>query len=412
MIEQNGKVFEVSEITSRVKAVIEGYFDEPVSVRGEISNFTHHSSGHLYFSLKDDAAVLRCVCFKGVASRLRFEPDGGMKVVCGGDLTVYERSGQYQMLVKTMAPLGAGDLALALENLKRKLAEEGLFDEERKRSLPRFPRRIGIITSATGAAFRDIKNVLSRRWPGITIVSRNTRVQGEGAAEDITTAIAEFNDADAADVLIVGRGGGSLEDLWAFNEEITVRAVADSRIPVVSAVGHEIDWALTDFAADLRAPTPSAAAELTVPDKVEISDNIANMLYTARILTETDLSGKRQEVESLVGSYAIRTLPRSIQERYQTVDDLTARGIAALRTSISLRKARLETDEGRLGALDPSATMRRGYTVAVGSDGTLLKSVKDTARGDELRLTLRDGKLKVGVEEIEEGGFFGEEKKG
>jgi exodeoxyribonuclease VII large subunit len=412
MYQQEDRVLEVSELTSRVKAVLEGYFDEPVSVRGEISNFTRHTSGHLYFSLKDDNAVLRCVCFKGAAVRLRFEPSDGIKVICSGDITVYERSGQYQLVVKTIAPLGAGDLALALEKLKKILSEEGLFDEEHKRPLPRFPRRIGVVTSATGAAFRDIKNVLSRRWPGITIVLRNTRVQGEGAAEDIAAAITEFDAADAADVLIVGRGGGSLEDLWAFNEEITVRAVADSRIPVVSAVGHEIDWTLTDFAADMRAPTPSAAAELAAPDKDEIRGDIANINYSMRILTENYLSDRRREVGSLVDSYAIRNLPRSIQERYQAVDDLSSRGEAALRTSTSLRKARLETNEGRLKALDPSATMRRGYAVAETGNGVLLKSIKDTACGDELGLIFRDGKLKVGVEEIEEESFFDEEETG
>jgi len=388
--------YTVSELTDEVRATLEGAFEGELAVRGEISNFKHHASRHMYFSLKDDAAVLRCVFFHPANTALRFAAEDGLEVVARGRLGVYPPQGSYQLYVSSLALRGEGGLMAALERLKKKLAAEGLFDEERKRPLPRFPRRVGVVTSASGAAFRDIKHVLSRRWPGITIILRPTRVQGEGAAADVAAAIADFDEAAVADVLIVGRGGGSLEDLWAFNEEVAVRAVAASRTPVISAVGHEVDWALTDFAADLRAPTPSAAAEIAVPLKEAVAAEVARMRQAAAEAAETRLLTMHENVVALKGSYGFRAVPRRIDERLQRVDETAARATRAARGALAgFRSYYAEAARG-FRALSPAATLARGYNVAT-RDGRAVKRAAEAGAGDDLTLHFADGRRAVKV---------------
>lgn len=403
------KTYTVSEITAEIRAVLEGHFQGPVAVQGEVSNYKRHTSGHLYFSLKDEDAVIRCVCFRGAANALSFEPTDGVSIVAYGDITVYARSGQYQLVVETIRLTGAGDLFQALEELKRKLAAEGLFDEERKRPLPAYPQRIGVVTSESGAAFRDIKNVLSRRWPGITIIIRDTRVQGVGAADDIATAIEEFNLDATVDVLIVGRGGGSLEDLWAFNEEIAVRAVAASGIPVISAVGHEVDWALTDFAADLRAPTPSAAAELAVQRKSDVLDEIDYSAQLCRNLALQKVYDARSGFLSAYSAYGMRAVPGRVRDLAQDVDALRTRAAAGARGLLRNSRLRVAKEFARLNALSPEATLERGYTLAVESDGeTLAARALRREIGERLDVFFSDGRVGVVVEDVEKGGPFGE----
>ena len=271
MITPTPTVYSVNELNSYVKRILDN--DENLKhifVTGEISNYKAHYSGHLYMTIKDESASVKAVMFAGNASRLRFRPENGMKVLIFGTVSLFPRDGSYQLYISDMQPDGMGALSVAFEQLKKKLAAEGLFSDSYKKPIPKFPTRIGVITSETGAAVQDIFNVLSRRFPSAEVVLRPTQVQGDGAAQDIAKAIYVFNEYNAADVLIVGRGGGSIEDLWAFNEEVVARAVFASEIPVISAVGHETDYTICDFVADLRAPTPSAAAELAVPDRLEL----------------------------------------------------------------------------------------------------------------------------------------------
>jgi exodeoxyribonuclease VII large subunit len=403
------KTYTVSEITAEIRAVLEGHFAGPVAVQGEVSNYKRHTSGHLYFSLKDEDAVLRCVCFRGAADALLFEPSDGMSVVAYGEVTVYPRNGQYQLVVLTVRLTGAGDLFRALEELKRKLAAEGLFDEERKKSLPSYPQRIGVVTSESGAAFRDIANVLSRRWPGITIVIRDTRVQGVGAADDIATAIEEFNLDGTVDLLIVGRGGGSLEDLWAFNEELAVRAVAASAIPVISAVGHEVDWALTDFAADLRAPTPSAAAELAVPRKSEVFEEIEGLTQFYRDSVLQKIYDSRYDYLSAYRSYGMKAVPARVRDLIQDIDSFRARASSSARGLLRESGLHVAKEFARLKALSPKATLERGYTLTVEEDGeTLAGKALKREIGERLGVLFEDGRVDVLVEEVAKGGPFAE----
>jgi exodeoxyribonuclease VII large subunit len=396
-VEREGPaVYTVSELTEGVRAALEGAFDEELAVRGEISNFKHHASRHMYFSLKDDAAVLRCVFFHPANTALRFAAEDGLEVVARGRLGVYPPQGSYQLYVSSLALRGEGGLMAALERLKKKLAAEGLFDEERKRPLPRFPRRVGVVTSPSGAAFRDVKNVLARRWPGITIILRPTRVQGEGAAADVARAIAEFDEAGAADVLIVGRGGGSLEDLWAFNEEAAVRAVAASRTPTISAVGHEVDWTLADFAADLRAPTPSAAAEIAVPVKEAVAAEVAAMRLAAAGAAENYFLQTRDDVAALKRAYGFRAVRRRVDERRQQVDETAARASRAVRGAAAVFRSRYAEAARGFRALSPAATLARGYNVAT-RDGKAVKRAAAAAAGDDITLNFADGRRAVKV---------------
>ena len=313
---ETSKVVSVSDITRQIKQSLEQRFGR-VWVQGEVSNFKRHTSGHLYFTLKDEGAQISATMWRSRAANLLFVPEDGMKVIARGGITVYPPRGNYQIDVEQLTPVGIGELQIAFERLKRKLAAEGLFDESRKRPLPKFPERIGVITSETGAALQDIRTVLARRFSAVELILIPVRVQGAGASDEISGALREMNRYGKVDVIIVGRGGGSLEDLWAFNEEIVARAIAASRIPVVSAVGHEIDFTIADFVADLRAPTPSAAAEMVVPDRAELLELLRNYEYTMRQEALQLIDTHRERVRSLLSSYAFNRPRDAVREHVQ-----------------------------------------------------------------------------------------------
>ncbi len=394
-------VLSVSQVNRNIKLLIEQSLPW-YRVEGELSNFKHHSSGHMYFSLKDEASQLSCVMWAGRNSALRFRPEDGMKVQCYGRITVYERRGVYQLDVMQMTPAGLGDLQLAFEQLKKKLAAEGLFDESRKRPLPPFPERIGVVTSPTGAAIRDLISVLTRRWPAAEIVLRPALVQGPGAAEDIVAAITELNDFGELDVLIVGRGGGSLEDLWPFNEEIVARAIAGSAIPVVSAVGHEVDFTIADFVADLRAPTPSAAAELVVPDAADLRYGIASLVARGYRSLMSRIRQLRHRVDALQRSYALQQ-PRDVIRQYrQTCDELRRRLESSMQQKIRQERTALDALHKRLLALNHENILKRGYTLTTDdATGKIVVSAAELKPGSRLTVRYHDGRAKSTVDSVE-----------
>ncbi len=399
------KVISIGQLNRYVKTVLESDGNlAAVYIGGEISNFTHHyKSGHLYLSLKDDTALVKAVMFRGHASKLTFEPADGMKVIVRARVSLYEATGSFQIYIEEMQPDGVGALQMAFEQLKKRLAAEGLFDDSRKKSLPPYPSRVGVITSPTGAAVRDIFNVLGRRYPLAKVVFCPVLVQGEGAAASIASAIERFNTQQAADVLIVGRGGGSIEDLWAFNEEEVARAVAASVIPVISAVGHETDFTICDFVADLRAPTPSAAAELSVPD----CGRLQSMVYALRdrlivgLRARLDMSVRALE---LIRSKRCLSEPQYyIEEQAMRLDMLTRRFASAAQRSLAVADRRLATEASKLDALSPLKVLGRGYAIGYTADGQALDSVYGVAVGDTVKWTLSDGCLDCTVNSIQEG---------
>lgn len=391
-----GQIFTVSEITRRIKGVLEMGFSD-VSVKGEISNFKHHSSGHFYFTLKDEGAQLQAVMWRWRTLSLYFTPQDGMKVIARGKITLYEVRGQYQIDVDQLQPLGVGELQLAFEKLKQKLAAEGLFDPAHKKPLPPFPERIGIVTSPTGAALRDIINIISRRFPAVELILYPVRVQGAGAAEEIAEAIKHFNEYGKVDVLIVGRGGGSLEDLWAFNEEIVARAIYASNIPILSAVGHEIDFTIADFVADMRAPTPSAAAELVVRDREELVEIVRNFYYNAKEVLSNRLVSAKEKIRSLLGSYSFNKPFDLLRQFSQRVDELDR----ALRRMIGhrfiLAQKHLLSLEQRISSLNPTAVLKRGYAI-IQRNGELIASAKKLHSGDPVKMRFHDGQVPAKVQ--------------
>ena len=396
------RVYSVSEITREIKITLEEGFP-PLWIEGEISNFKKHSSGHSYFSLKDPEAQIGCVMWRGRNQNLIFEPVDGLKVLVFGSLSVYERQGRYQVDVIRLQPAGVGELQMAFEVLKRRLEEEGLFDPVHKKSLPVFPERIGVVTSPTGAAIRDIVSVIHRRFPSIKIILRPVRVQGEEAAREIADAIQEMNEYGEIDVLIVGRGGGSLEDLWAFNEEIVVRAIFQSKIPVVSAVGHEIDFSLSDFAADVRAPTPSAAAELVVKNRDELFQTIDHSITSIKRSIQDRIQFYRDRIRMIEKSYGFRWPADRIREFQLRLDDR----VRSLETGQlhRLGEIRAEIDQitGKLKALDPKSVMERGYSITTRlKDGTVVKRSVDVQEREAIRIRFAHGSVRGKVEEIEE----------
>ena len=392
----------VREVTTHVKQLIErSELLQRIEVVGEISNFTHHRSGHLYFSLKDEHSALRCVCFRGSARSLQFEPENGMRVIAGGDVTVYERGGQYQLIARWMRPDGMGALAVALEKLKAKLEAEGLFDPSRKRPLPRFPSRIGIVTSPTGAAIRDMVSVITRRYPLATLVTFPTLVQGEAAPESIVASLARANELGDLDVIIVGRGGGSIEDLWSFNDERVARAIFGSQVPVVSAVGHETDTTLADLVADVRAPTPSAAGELVVPD----ADELASVLEATgpRLARALQAQAARAEaaLTALSARPGLKQPERLVEEYALRLDEATQGLAAAVRTRLERHGAGLEALGGKLEALGPSAVLARGYSICRrAADGALVTRATQVKPGEGVEIALQLGAILAKAESI------------
>lgn len=396
-------VLSITQLNTYIKSLFDGDTRlNHVFVSGEISNFTnHYKSGHFYLSLKDDKCVIRAVMFAQSARRLRFLPKDGMKVIARGRVSVYEATGQYQLYIDDMQPDGLGALNMAFEQLKAKLDAEGLFSAQRKKPLPKFPKRIGVITSPTGAAVHDITTILARRYPLAEIVFCPVLVQGEGAAPQLVAALERFNRLSCADVIILGRGGGSLEDLWPFNEECVARAVAASDIPVISAVGHETDFTICDFVADLRAPTPSAAAELAVPDAAELKAFVCGSAVRLKECMEYQLADSKRQLDALTSSYTFRRPQNLVElERIRT-DQLYERLRVCINQKAAQAKLELRTASGKLNALSPLATLSRGYTITYDHQGHIVSEISGIQTGEQISVLLKDGKLHCLVEGME-----------
>lgn len=368
-----------------------------VLVKGELSNFKAHSSGHMYMSLKDESGVMRAVMFRSAAARLNFRPQNGMKVIAHGRVAVYERDGQYQLYIDDMQQEGQGDLYAAFEQLKKKLAAEGLFDPKHKKPLPKYPKKVGVVTAPTGAAIRDIINVLSRRFSYSDVVLYPVLVQGENSAASIVSAIEYFNATKLADVLIVGRGGGSIEDLWSFNEEVVARAIYESSIPIVSAVGHEIDFTISDFVADLRAPTPSAAAELVVPSQIELNEkfnNVYRMLYRQAMQV---IERGRMRVERCSDRPVFKNPVSKINDERQYLDSLSHMFETACRAALRTKRQELAEAAAKLNGLSPLGTLGRGYSLTKDDSGRVVRSVSQVNSGDIINVTVADGEFSARV---------------
>ena len=397
----NRNIYSVSSLTHEIKTLLETSFPR-LWVEGEISNFKAHSSGHLYFTLKDENAQIRCAMWRFKAGELLFRLEDGLKVVAEADLQVYEKSGSYQLIIQQMQPAGIGALQLAFEQLKKRLQAEGLFDEAHKKVLPEFPERIGVITSPTGAAVRDIISVIGRRFPAAQIILYPVRVQGEGAAEEISKAIQDFNEYREIDVLIVGRGGGSLEDLWAFNEEKVARAIYASKIPVISAVGHEVDFSISDFVADRRAATPSAAAEMVVPDRKELS---GVLFYLQEKMIQNilqQINNYRNELQNLKRSYAFRRPEDLIFQKMQRLDEISRLLVSEINHMLTLQQQNLTSRLQQLRSLNPLEILRRGYSICY-KDGEVIKDIKQLQMLDMVQIKLTKGQFLSQVQMLGEG---------
>lgn len=395
-----GVVLSVSQLNRYVKSIIEEDMNlQTVFVQGEISNFTnHYRTGHYYMTVKDEYSSIKAVMFKSANQRLRFMPENSMSVIIKGRVSVFERDGQYQLYIDDMQPDGAGALSVAFEQLKAKLAAKGLFDESRKKPVPKYPERIGVVTSPTGAAIKDIVNVISRRFPAARLILCPVQVQGANAAPQIKEAIELFNRKKAADVLIVGRGGGSTEELWAFNEEAVAIAVAESEIPVISAVGHETDYTICDFAADLRAPTPSAAAELAVPDTAELLRHIENFSRRNASAVNGFVAAQSQRVDARAKLIKRLSPKNYINDLSMRCDGAWTRIDTAVRHTVQLDKNKTAALCARLDALSPLKIIARGFAAA-SFNGKVLTDPKEVKSGDIIDLRLAGGELKCKVTE-------------
>jgi exodeoxyribonuclease VII large subunit len=393
------KVLTVTELTACVRELLEEAFPT-VYVTGEISNLSRPSSGHIYLTLKDAGAQLGAAIWRSTVSRIRFDLKDGLEVVARGRISVYLPRGNYQLIIDQLYPKGMGALELAFQQLKEKLFQRGWFAEERKKPLPRFPRRIGLVTSGSGAAIRDMLRIIPRRWPAAEILVCPVQVQGDGAREQIAAAIGLLNRLQAVDVMIVGRGGGSLEDLWAFNEEIVAAAIFHSMIPVISAVGHEVDYTIADFVADRRAATPSEAAELVVPDQVEVRGALAAMRQRLHGRLLQRLMHARQQLDRLAQRRVLRQPLERLREREQKLDGLAERARRAVKVSLDRRRGLLERAAARLASLSPLHVLARGYSLTrKQGDGKLLRSAAEVQQGERLVTRLCQGELVSVVEE-------------
>lgn len=388
----------VSELNEYLKRVFDSMPRlENIYIRGELSNYKVYPSGHHYFTMKDAGGALRCVLFKSSAARLRFRPRDGMKVIAFGRVTVYPRDGAYQLYVNSITPDGVGDLQLAFEQLKEKLWKEGLFDEAHKRPLPAFPMRVGVVTSSAGAAIHDIIEVLGKRWPVAKIVLLPVRVQGEEAPPEIAAAIRYAGKYKVADVLIVGRGGGSMEDLWCFNDERVARAIYDCPIPVISGVGHEPDVTIADFVADVRAATPSNAAEKCSPDIRELRGMVRDYALRAAGSIEKRLAGERDRLASYAGRRILQDPKNYVDLCRQTLDGKSERLYALMSALLASGRREFTDRAARLDAMSPLKVLGRGYAIAVKSDGKVIKRPEDVKSGDEFTLKLQKGEIECAV---------------
>jgi len=390
------QVFSVSELTMMLKKSLETSFPS-VWIQGEVSNLKRHSSGHVYFTLKDENAQIACVLWRSRAASVAVELDDGLKVQAQGAITVYPPRGNYQLDVVRLIPVGIGELQAAFEKLKAKLAAEGLFAPERKKPIPPFPRRVGIVTSETGAALRDILSVIVRRFPAVEVLLLPVRVQGAGAAQEIAAAIRDMNAYGEIDVMIVGRGGGSLEDLWPFNEEVVARAIFDSRIPVVSAVGHEIDFSISDFVADLRAPTPSAAAELVVPSRDELLETLGNICYTMHQNLSDRIASGRKSVATILGSYAFNLPRQMVASQAQRLDELERSLSVEVEHFLEITRRNHQSLQQRLESVGPGNILKRGYVI-VRKETEVVMTSRRLKRGDRATLEFHDGEVQTRVE--------------
>ena len=394
-------VHSVSEITNSLKKLIEQHPPfKNVWVQGQVSNCSRAGSGHIYFTLKDEQNQINCVIWRSSVTRLQFLPKHGEEILAQGKISVYGPQGKYQITVSKVEPLGIGALQRAFEELKLRLADEGLFDDIYKKPLPKYPRKIGVITSATGAAFQDICQQLHKRYPLAEVWLYPTLVQGDGAPEGITNALQVINTRDDIDVLIVGRGGGSIEDLWAFNEERVARAIFDSTIPVVSAVGHETDYTISDMVADHRAPTPSAAIEHIVPDQDELFAQLDGFDARLRTTIQNQLNGNTTRIQELETRLAPTQRKEAIYQLYQTVDTLDVACRSAVGRTLSDSENRLHTLAQRLDALSPLATLKRGYSISRKTDGEVLTAAEQVSLGDRIEVQLVEGHLACRVEDF------------
>lgn len=387
-------VLTVTQLNEYIKGIIDS--DKVLAgltVKGEISNFTAHKTGHLYFTIKDEGSLIKAVMFRSAASKLRFAPENGLKIIASGRVSAFVRDGSYQIYVEALQPDGVGELTIAYEQLKKKLQAEGLFDPAKKKKIPKYPARVGVITSPTGAAIRDIVNVLTRRFPYAKMVLYPTLVQGAEAAPQLISGLRYFNDTRSADVIIIGRGGGSIEDLWAFNSEELAREVFASEIPVISAVGHEIDFTICDFVADLRAPTPSAAAELAVPETAEMIRKINNVVGHMQVLLDRGMKLRRQNLTALADR-PVFTQPLRLLDgpRMALVTD-TQRITHAMEKLTEEKKRSFAEQAAKLEALSPMAVLLRGYSAAFGEKGKLIRSVDDAEIGEKIALSVSDGTI-------------------
>ena len=397
----NGVVLSVSQLNRYVKSIIEQDMNlQTVFVEGEISNFTnHYKTGHYYMTIKDDSSSIKAVMFRTSNMRLKFMPENSMKVIIRGRVSVFERDGQYQLYIDDMQPDGTGALSLAFEQLKARLAKEGLFDSEKKKAIPAYPMRVGVVTSPTGAAIRDIINVISRRFPLAELILCPVAVQGDYAAPQIKAAIELFNAEKAADVLIVGRGGGSVEELWAFNEEIVARAVAASEIPVISAVGHETDFTICDFAADLRAPTPSAAAELAVPDTLQQKEMLLSAFRRMDSAVSDKIASQRAKLE-LKKSALERMSPKNYTDNLCVRCDRAVMAMdSAVKHEIAVRQRDFSSLCAKLDAMSPLKILARGYGVA-SKEGRIITDINSVSRGDKINVMLSGGEIGCEVTEV------------
>lgn len=396
------RIFTVTEINNYIKYMMQNdVLLSHLFVKGEISNFKLHTSGHAYFTLKDADSRIKCVMFKGNAIKLKFIPEDGCAVIVRGYFSIYERDGQYQLYAEDMIPEGTGSLYKAYEQLKKKLSALGYFDEARKKKIPFMPKAVGVVTSPTGAAVRDIISIIKRRCPCVDIFLYPVQVQGAGAENEIAEGIRYFNRKENVDVMIVGRGGGSIEELWAFNEEAVAKAIYESEIPVISAVGHETDYTIADFAADLRAATPSAAAELAVPDRQSLVGKIGQYRNVLNLKMAKYINDKRVRIEKISRDNVFRQLERKILNLSQTLDMLDKYLEMNMQNILNNSRNELEKAIGKLVILNPEAALSRGYSLVLRkSDGKLMTSVNQIKLYEELEIKLKDGYLTVDVKEL------------
>jgi len=406
----DARIYTVTDVTRDIRVILEETFSD-VWVEGEITNLTISSAGHMYFSLKDKNSLLNCVMFRAGAARNVFNPEDGMAVLCSGRISVYDKRGQYQLYAQKIEPKGRGSLSLAFEQLKEKLRKEGLFDDARKKTLPFLPRHVGIVTSPSGAAIRDILKVARRRNPNIEISISSVRVQGSEAKDEIARAIGDFNEYneetrvirgeyEPVDVIIVTRGGGSLEDLWPFNEEIVARAISASFVPVVSAVGHEIDYTISDFVADFRAPTPSAAAEEVFPAVQDLLLRLKQSGERLFLAVKNKIRSLEKSVHVLETSYVLRAPINVVLRMEQEIDDLNKRAETCLTHLLEIKEGKLAVASGKLDALNPLSVLDRGYSITF-TGGKVARNAKDFQKGDLVRTKFVDGIVESKVKRIE-----------